>query len=185
MIELNLSLHRKARVWVGSLPQNACFNSVSILKKTLLSYSDESKILADDRFAIEIVIPRGGVVSYGLLGAEYRNYVGNDFSIEIYTSESESRKFDNSLCGDFETAFIGLPTVYADSVQKGVIEYIEKKSNFAPTGSLIFKCASHGKIGSSQDIFKQLSIIVCDYMFSKTFVKANEDYKNLILKYIK
>lgn len=185
MIELNLSSYRKARVWVGHLPQEAYFDSVSILQKRLPIDSNKSKNLADNLFAVEIVIPRGGMTTYGLLGAEYINCISDNFSVEVYSSELETKKFNNSLCADFETAFIGLPAEYANFIQKNVVEYLENEINFIPTGNLIFKCAAHGKIGSNQEIFKELSTVICEYLFSTTALQTDEDYKNLILRNIK
>lgn len=179
MTELNLSLHRKARIWTNEFSE-VCISPTSSLKRTFMRTVDASSNLRSNHFVVEIIIPAGARIVYGLLGAEYKNSQNNDLLLEIYSSKSKNRSYNDSLSNSLERNFVGLPFTYAESVEKAVTQYFENKINFVPSGKLTFKYAVHGEISSCQDIFEKLSTIICNYFFSSTYIATKRDYTNMI-----
>jgi len=108
--------------------------------------------------AIEMNIPHGPKASYALLGAEL---VDSDVDgIEVVVPVNAlGFPFASSLALKPDEVKIGLLEEYADAVITGIEKLAE--SSGAPTkGTLQFRWAAHGLVGSSPSIFEKVSGLV-------------------------
>jgi hypothetical protein len=181
MIEIQLSKYRKARIWINEFP-NACFDSAIKLEKTYPNNNIDIQNLANGSFTVEVNIPVGARIIYGLLGAEFYPDSLNSFSLEIYSSDSTKVSFDNSIYQGTDNLFVGLPLIYSNAVKRGFLQYFKDTDKAKPNGKLVFKCAAHSEVGSSEDIFEKLAIIISQYFFSREKYETDEDYFNLFSK---
>lgn len=178
MIELNLSLHRKTRIWINEFPK-PCFDSTSRLQENYSSYEKNSLYLKNDCIAVELSIPVGARIIYGLLGAKFNHNSSDHFSLEIYSLDSKNTVFETPIYSGLDVVYVGLPSIYLKSVKRGFQQFFEDKKNKMPSGNLIFKCAAHSEVGSNERIFEQLAIIISNYFFSGKKFEKNEDYFDL------
>jgi len=107
--------------------------------------------------AVEVAIPRGGVVSYGLLGATFVPDATGSLSISVLSGDGQP--FTRALAGPPEEVMIGLANEYVDSVINGILAGTMAIPAI-PGGSLVTDRAAHGAIGSSALLFRELAACV-------------------------
>ena len=156
IFELKLPLHRKTRVWLDELP-DASFASENTLKKTLpASYTD---IALGRKAAVEIMAPKGAIIHYGLLGAEFTPNTSAVLRIRVAVGKAENKSYQSPLVLKFEKAIIGLEKDFADEVLRSASDEISKRGQ-SPSGELLFACAVQGAVGSNRVLFRQLGAMV-------------------------
>ena len=157
MIEIDLLLNRKARIWINKLPL-VDFHPSFTLKKTI-RFSNNSKPINLKRrqFAIELFIGAGGRIIHGLLGGE--SLPSENFSYEIYSTKNALNQYTETLLKGIDKVSVGLPPIFAQSVENGILNYLKNNPKISFCGKLIFSHAAFGEVGSSQDIFEKLSVI--------------------------
>ena len=150
-----LSHFRRATVWLDEAPP-ADFTATSVVTQIV---KPQVAVGASRRTAgVEVYIPRGPRTSYGLLGAEL---VEADVDgLEVVVSVNKAGfPFQPSLASKSDEVKVGLLDEYAGAVIGGVARVAEAVG--APTkGTLRFRWAAHGLVGSSQAVFERASEIV-------------------------
>lgn len=150
MIEASLGRHARARLWTdGELPPLTGWAAVRRRLPADPRAAGEHRSLA-----VEVVIPRGGMISYGLLGATYEPVAGD--SLDVAVLPGDWLPFERALAGPPEEVVTGLTTDYAEAVMDGAVAAAGTVTA-VPGGSLIFDRAAHGAIGSSVALFRQLA----------------------------
>jgi hypothetical protein len=119
--------------------------------------ADAGAVTQDKSLAVEVAIPRGPIVSYGLLGGTYKQVPGELLKISVLGGEQ--REFDGSLASPPEKAIFGLPSEYVDGIANGFFAGVDRLSA-TPGGSLTFDRAAFGPIGSSPLLFRELAVCV-------------------------
>ena len=159
LIVLNLSRYRKARIWLGTLPELK-YPVVKVLSRP----KDAKKVDISEvrRTAIEMLIPTGGRFIYGLLKAEFTPANSGEFSIKVATSANTGNPVDWSLAASVDEVYAGIPLEYSESVIEGALS----ASDILGSGILCFEGGAHGALGSSNRIFRHLAttavrILVC------------------------
>src|SRR5664279_4593772 len=113
---LKLSRHRRGRVWLGE-PPDASYSPTRSLRRVV---SSGLAIRPAIRIAgIELVVPRGGMASYGLLGAELLDSERGDGEVNVNVAVSNV-PMHGSLAVMPDRVWVGLPDEYANAVISGV-----------------------------------------------------------------
>ena len=134
MFEIDLPRHRKARVWVDNIPP-ASFEADETFEQ--ISPAGELVFLETRRVAVELLIPKGARILYGLLGAEFRPSESGELHVLIKTLSSTGPPLENSLLPlSLDNVRIGLPTAYVQAVIEGVTLANE---GVLPPGRLYFQ----------------------------------------------
>lgn len=152
---LNLSLHRKARVWLGELPDLPHVD-VDVLEYALPA--GEPVVTEQRRAAIEVMIPTGARIIYGLLGVEFSAEDTSQLLVQVAVSPNDGEVVPWSIADRSDEVRAGLPHEYVDGVVAGV--NAAESPRLLGSGVLRFNCAAHGAVGSSQDVFRRAAMIV-------------------------
>lgn len=153
MIEIRLNAFARGRLWEPmELPAVTGGPVVDHVVKADAGAAAQGKSLA-----VEVAIPRGPVVSYGLLGGTYER--APDELLKMTVFGGEQGEFDDSLAGPPERAIFGLPSEYADSIASGFLAGVDRLPA-TPGGSLTFDRSAFGRIGSSPLLFRELAVCV-------------------------
>lgn len=145
-LDIDLEFHRRARVWVDPLPGDVQASAVQTVRLPCTSGAADPCA-----FAVEIEIPRGPMISYGLLGLHYRpGETGLEVSVSVGTGGIRS---DSLAAGD--TVRWGLDEEYADAVLQSASRVAG--AGTLPCGSVAFDYSASGKVGSSPRVFGALA----------------------------
>jgi hypothetical protein len=171
MIELNLSFHRKARVWLDELP-DASFAADSVLEE-LLQPAKES-IPSSRQAAVEIQAPKGAVIIYGLLGAEFTPTSSGVLRIKVAFGRAENNSYYSPLIPKSEKTTAGLEKDFASDVLRSAVGEISRTGQVF-SGDLTFGCAAQGAVGSNRIIFRQLGSVVAKLILLNNRQPAAEE----------
>jgi hypothetical protein len=161
-----LSLHRRANVWIDEAPP-AAFAASSCLNRTVMK--PRSAIEAARTIAgVEVNFTHGPKSSYALLGAELIEAEADGFEICVLVNDG-GVPFLGSLAGRRDEVRVGLPAEYATAVVSGAVRIAESIAA-PPKRKLWFRWAAHGLINSSPSIFEQVSGIVLQLLIIPTVV---------------
>jgi hypothetical protein len=178
MLEIELGKYRRARLWINDIPES-CRIPSSELAANLVS-KERDMDMATRGIALELYIPLGGRLVYGLLGAEFIKNDSDSLSVDLYPSISRFKKYNDALCGAIDDAYVGLPEFCTKVVRTETQKYLENCTN-KPSGKLIYNCSAYSEVGTNQDVFQKLTIIVCRFLFSDCNFLDEEDFRGLIL----
>lgn len=153
---LDLGRHRRARIWIGDLPDVA-YPSQKTFTHTIPAGREPYK---QQRIAaVEVFVPLGPRSMYGLLGGYLQPTSTEFLRVDLSISSSNERLFTHSLAMESDEVRVGLPAEYADAVLAGV-ELAKEHLNIVAAGSLQINCAAHGVVGSCAVIYKNLAAIL-------------------------
>jgi hypothetical protein len=150
---LELGKYRRARVWIGELP-DASYPFIEVLTHTVVARAESQSALK--LAAIEIFVPLGPRSMYGLLGGQFDPETAGHLSVDVRVSAANGRLLADSLAMKGDEVRVGLPAEYAQAVLVGVDLAATEPNTVAP-GRLSISCAAHGAIGSCEAIYKHLS----------------------------
>lgn len=156
MKALELGKHRRARVWIGELPDAAC-PSVKTLTHTIAADRESQHGLR--MAAIEVFVPLGPRSMYGLLGGQWKPDATGQLSVDVNVSAANERLLADSLAMKGDEVRVGLPAEYAKAVLVGV-DMAKSELNALTAGKLSINCAAHGTIGSCEAVYKHLAAIL-------------------------
>lgn len=160
-------LHRRARVWVAALPPwcdefEHCTQS-AIIQEEILSTSrklDEMRLAA-----AEVFVPRGAMVDYGALGVHFAPHSTDYLRIQVPVLEhAMNGLLRDSLASVVDTVRIGLPAEYTRAVAAGILG--SDAAAALGSGDLRIRCAAHGEVGSSPDMFSRLASFLVELLVS-------------------
>jgi hypothetical protein len=157
MRTLKLGKYRRARVWIGELPDTA-YPAISVIKHSVQANGIAPKglVLA----AIEDCVPvtaRGEL--YGLLGGTFEPDTTDALRVDVCASTANERLLLDNLSIKNDEVRVGLPAEYVQGVVSGVsLARAELKTLFA--GKLTIHCAAHGAIGSCNSFYRYLTAIL-------------------------
>jgi hypothetical protein len=163
MITLLLPFNRKARVWVNDLPR-AVFEAKDSYEVVLPAKNHMFNSV--QKACVEWLVPTGPRAIYGLLGAEYVPIQNGEIHIQINSSQGNEPSFSDSLAHPIDDVRVGLPSEYVPGIISG-LSLAKQEIQELLSGKVIFQCAAHGQVGSSEMIFKYLSSIVIRILMSE------------------
>jgi hypothetical protein len=150
---LELSKHRKARVWLKDLP--AVFTPEAAFEN-IIEAGVETAIATSA--AIEIWEPKGPFPGYGLLGATFTpNHSLRELKISVGVLEG-GQAYTEAIALPPDIVQVGLRMEFAQSVFEGAA--IAAREALSVAGDLTFSCAACGRTGSSRAILKRLASLV-------------------------
>ncbi len=165
----------KARIWLDTLPH--CDDEAS----EVMWRQQKAQPLGSTResgAAVELCLPTGGMIRYGLLGALFLPDGSDQLVIRVPFSKREGLPFSDSLASRLDTVWKGLPDEFAESVLHSSLNTDTIQSLGA--GKLRFCCAAHGELGSSIWIFSALSRIVVKLLCIDRKVVSEENLLKLV-----
>ena len=100
--------------------------------------------------AVEVVVPRGGRVEYGLLAATYVTSGEGPTRVEVPFSDEAGPVWTESLAARLNEVRIGLPREYASAVLETLSSALPGRLS---PGLLRISESAHGAAGSSRRLF--------------------------------
>jgi len=166
-ITINLDLHGQACVWLQDSPEILYYPALDIINKDLKTGLVQ-KLKARKQAVLEIMIPVGPRVCYGLLGAQFIPNDSDKLSLEVRVSTEEESIFESSIAAQVDTVRIGLPEEYSQSVIDGIVasrDYEMIKT--LGSGVILVDKAAHGEINSSKKFFRNIAATVIQLLLLK------------------
>ncbi|MCF3609202.1 hypothetical protein L2E81_22495 [Planktothrix agardhii 1033] len=160
MQTIDLGFHSQARVWLkDSLP--FIYPALDIISQDIqtgLACKSETR-----QAALEIFIPVGPRVCYGLLGAKFIPNPSGKLSVEVRVSTENESIFSSSMAAQVDTVKIGLPEEYSQSVMEGIVNSLTNDAKLIETlgsGVIAIEQAAYGEISSSKKMFRNIAATV-------------------------
>jgi hypothetical protein len=168
---LELGKDRRARVWLGELPDAAC-PTVRTLTHTIAAGRESQNFV--ELAAIEVFVPLGPRSMYGLLGGQMKpNAASNNLRISVSVSAANERLLADSLAMRGDVVRVGLPAEYAQAVLAGV-NLAKGELNALNAGRLSINRAAHGAIASCEAVYKHLAAILVK-LFNAVSLEPSDD----------
>ncbi|MCT7970401.1 hypothetical protein NG799_29230 [Laspinema sp. D1] len=166
---LNLNRHRKAKIWLGELPnlinpEHGCLERSLPRRTSTLTHRQQG--------AIEMLVPSAGRALYGLLGGEFFPTDSGELIVKVAVPENTEIEMPGSLASNLDTVYRSLPVEYADSVFNGIGDAGE----ILGSGILFCNCAAHSPVGSSPRMFRQIALILVRLIASQTASVSEEEF---------
>ena len=159
MKNINLNFHSQARVWIEDAP-SIIYPVIDTLTKdvqTGLTRNSERQ----RQVALEILIPVGVRILYGLLGAKFIPHDSGKLSLAVLVSTNNEFIFEQSIASQLDRVRVGLPNEYSQSIVDGALKALDRETIVKLGSGLIqFDLAAHGEIGSSNKFFRKIAAIV-------------------------
>lgn len=159
MIEIMLRRHGKARVWFDDRPARLAAPPVK-----LETFEAGGIVPSRNSAALELLVPRGGDVQYGLLGGTFCATSGAQLVIcgGVDGSKLGSGYFD-SLVRRLETPAVGLPDQLAEAAIVGMHDRAFAQDALV-AGVLTLDCAAFGQVSSSPAHFGKLAVALVELL---------------------
>jgi hypothetical protein len=155
-LQLALSFHRSARVWLDELPEVSFFSFEQSFEHAIPA---NPSVLKYRQAAVELLAPKGSLAMYGLLGAELIPDSNGKLRVRVGIGTNKNAVYSSPLVLASEKVSVGLEREFAGGVLEVVANEIQQQS-VIPSGELIFSWAVQGAVGSSRVLFKQLGSYV-------------------------
>jgi hypothetical protein len=157
MFFFELTGFRKARIWFDKFEQ---LSSLDSLLKSRTYSSTPIKERKSRTLILELMIPRGGRIEYGLLGVDYDYSGSSSLTTKVrFENKQHSQLFKDSLMKGVEPIYVGLPEEYSEDVLLGVDSRIKEISS-SLNGTLDFRYAAYGLVSSTGVLYKKLARII-------------------------
>jgi hypothetical protein len=166
-LSLDLGKCRQVNVWLHDLP-DAGFEGEERTEIILPA----AKASFVRRGALEMLVPIGGRLIYGLLGGILVPANPVVLRVEIHISENRSKRFNGAILKS-EKTFVGLPREYVPGIQRALAISGDHIPTL-PAGSIKLEHAAHGEVSSNQAIFGHLTISLIK-LFSLENIQPVED----------
>jgi hypothetical protein len=153
MREYSLEFYKKVRVWFNE-NLDADYQPVNQLKDeyNLSNYAHG----VECNVALELFIPAGPKLNYGLLGASFMPNESGKLSILTNISDNETEHYENSLNRSMDKYYKGLPTEYYSGIISGIKSVVDENL-ILPSGTVLINKSAHGLIDSSNMMFYMIS----------------------------
>jgi hypothetical protein len=134
---------------------------------------------------VEVVVPQGPHVAYGLLGGEYKPTPGRS-TLEVITQYSEmyfgvGDPFESQIAISPEVPVVGLPLELAKPVITGVQDAHMRGAALSP-GILTIDCAAYGVFGSYPVFFRALGSVLTA-LLSREWM-SESDLRRVVEEYL-
>lgn len=146
---------RKARIWFNELPAWT-YAPIEIVEYDVASLSQSSGIKTSA--AVELVVPIGGRIYYGILGGSFVPQEKASITIQIPLTDRYGPLLQDTIIHSAEEVRVGFPREYLEGIVTGVKQ--SKTLSLLGSGTLYFGNAAHGMYGSSIVFFRILCSII-------------------------
>ena len=138
---------------------------------------DDSIAKKNRTIIIELSIPSGGRIIYGVLGVFFKYKSEKKLFAKIPTTYTDEKVFNNSILSRFEKIYVGLPAEYSNGIYDAVKQIFDK-DKLLLTGELDFCYAAHGTISSNRWVFQKLTYVLVNLLS----VTENDINKELLIE---
>lgn len=157
MQTIDLGFHSQARVWLKDSLPIIIYPALNIITQDIqtgLTCKSGTR-----QAALEIFIPVGPRVCYGLLGAKFIPNDSGRLSVEVRVSTENESIFSSSMAATVDTVKIGLPEEYSQSVIEGIVNSLTnpKMIEILGSGVIGIEQAAHGELSSSKKMFRNIA----------------------------
>lgn len=111
--------------------------------------------------SVEVVVPRGARVEYGLIGATHAASGEGPTRLEVPFSGEAGPEWPESLAAGLDEVRIGIPREYASAVLESLSSALPGR---LPPGLLRISEGAHGAAGSSRRLFAVLARAVVELL---------------------
>lgn len=153
MISGSIGLHGRFRLWCDKSERYGFQSAVDLPFFTNDPHSVQHKTLA-----LEVMIPRGARVLYGLLGIRY-DLTNEGRQVDFYDKVDVSSIYLDSLVKGFETVRFGLPIIYSEASIYGLKRYFEL-IKFKRSGVIEICGGAFGDVSSNELVFKKIGFVL-------------------------
>lgn len=171
MRALDIGKQRRARVWIGDLPDVAC---QPLRKVTYSTDAIGARTTGPRMAAIEVLVPLGPRSMYGLLGGEFIPNATKQLTVEVSVAAANERRFAQSLASNDDKVHVGLSAEYAKAVLAGV-KLAKDKLDALAAGTLLFNRAAHGEVWSCDAVYTNLSAILVRLFNTSSFDYSDDE----------
>src|SRR5437762_10186888 len=113
---IELGRHRRARIWLGSLPDAAYRSPGKLTRSWVASLAPP---VPNRSAAIELLVPKGGRFAYGLLGGVFEEIPQPQFVLDVQEGTTDDHAYTSSLAEPLDLIRVGLPTEYCKAIVDG------------------------------------------------------------------
>ena len=138
---------------------------------------EEEHVPARER-AVELFFLIGARHYYGGIAVTFTPTHNRELVVQVPLTAGKGLPYEESLAGQLDTTYKGLPKEYTDGVVDGLIE--AERTLFLGSGILRVNGAVHGSIGSSPWTFRKLGHIVVKLLTVETSVLSKTDLTELL-----
>ena len=158
MQTINLDFHGQARVWIKDSP-SIIYPALDIITREIKGGLARKSGIR--QAALELIIPVGPRVCYGLLGVQFIPNDSRKLSVEVRVSTENESIFKNSMAAQVDTVRIGLPREYSQSAIDGIVSSLSHQIiETLGSGVIRLEQAAHGEISSSGKFFRNIAASV-------------------------
>lgn len=153
MKTLDLGRFRRARVWIGELP-DAAYSSINPITHTVRAGGQQHG--GRRLVAVELFVPLGARSMYGLIGGLFEPWRAGQLTVEVSSSSNSERLLTDSLASGIDEVRVGLPAEYIAAILRGV-DAVALEVGGVASGKLVINCGAYGVVGSCQAIYESLA----------------------------
>jgi hypothetical protein len=190
MIEVKLGFLRRARIWLNDLP-NFSFE-VARISQRAINVTNAIRPFSQS-LMLELYIPAGPRVLYGLLGLQFsQEELSDQLIIKIadsstmlegqLSSTQTSLQVSCLLAANTDHLCIGLPEEFVNAIMEEAIA--SAKLHKLGTGILYFGQAAYGLVGSSPYMFRKLTEALVSLLVHPNLILAEPELTALLSKIV-
>jgi hypothetical protein len=165
---------RTIHVWLNEMP-DWTYEVLNVHKRRLSTTKRHVETV--QRVAIEMIRP-GPKAHYGALGAVFVPDDTQQLCVEVCVTNDQGDIVADSLAGRIETVRKGFPEEYVIGFLDGMMQYEPLQT--LGGGTLSFRHALHGEIGSSIWFFQVIGRVIINLLTHQLSSLSDEDLKEII-----
>jgi len=174
MMEIDLGLYRRARVW-SALLKDARYVPTEWLTADVQA---EGRWKEAREATTEVFLPRGGRAEYGLLGVKFLPSNSGPLRVRVAISKTTVPAGDWTLAAKTDRVSVGLLPEFGQAVLRR--STTSAVAHLLSSGNLAFESAAYGESGSSANLFGCLTEIVVSLLDPHT-VGSEESVRKVLL----
>jgi hypothetical protein len=178
--EINFKKFAKARFWFNKIPDLFRINDSK--EECIIINNNIDKSLLCREFMLELYIPFGAKIDYGILGIITQENK-DKLLFELYKENNLKKIFQDSYSKLIDSTYIGLPDEYYKAIRNIIID-LESYSRDIPNipkGKISVFYGAHSIVNSSANIFEQLFIVLLKMAFSDKSEFTDEELIKLMI----
>lgn len=150
-----------------------------IVKKT-------KQLLTSFSVGVEMMLPTGGRICYGLLSAKVEPHNEQDIvKLSMAFTSHNTVRYEESFLWNDEHVYKGLPEEYIGYVSNSICEKIYEK-NIYPQCSILFEYAANCEVGSSPRLFEIIAEIIINLICTSSLDEiCSINIEDFTKKYVK
>jgi hypothetical protein len=130
--------------------------------------------------AIEMVVPLGGRIGYGLLGGSLQPAPTGELKVTAGISHEDCALYASELLPIGDDLRVGFPIEYVASIGKGVaLAQSDTSRCEPPAGAIVIDRAVHARVGSSVSLYTHLTAMLLRLLSRRASDPSDEELHQL------